>query len=594
MFGYNGQSELTSLTDAKSNVTEWAYDVEGRVAQKTYADTSTLTYTYENTTSRLASVLDALGQTKQYSYAVDDRLVGIGYLNAVNPTPNVAFSYDPYFPRLASMTDGTGPSQYTYYPVGSLGALQLEQESSALPSSSIEYSYDELSRLTSRMVASQGAETFSYDAIGRLTGHGSDLGAFTLGYLGQTGQVTARELANSTLATTWSYLPNSGDRRLAQISNVGLSAGQHSTFDYTTTPENFITAITETSDAAPVYPAAGTQTASYNSLNQLTDLDAQGLTWDADGNLLSDGQRSYSWDAENRLIGIAYPGEPGKATSFGYDGFGRRTSIISTPASGGSSVTNSYIWCGSSICQARDASDAVTREYLAEGEFVPGSSPQTYYYGIDQIGSVRRVFASTTSAPTYGYDPYGVPLQTSVPLTDFTFARMFHNGDSGLDLTLFRAYDPVAGRWLSRDPIGETAGVAVNLYTYVTGNPLSLVDVLGLQCITPDRMEHILQSHGYDTSRTRPGNSVFNREYSTPDALQQLSNDVFNDPTGPALPMPYGGYNKIEGQVILQNRDTGETIPYPIGTAGNGQSTNRVRIIYDPTTGNVQTMYPVQ
>jgi hypothetical protein len=47
-----------------------------------------------------------------------------------------------------------------------------------------------------------------------------------------------------------------------QISNVGLSAGQYSTYGFTTTLENLVTAITETSDAAADYPAVGTQTAS--------------------------------------------------------------------------------------------------------------------------------------------------------------------------------------------------------------------------------------------------------------------------------------------------------------------------------------------
>ena len=47
-----------------------------------------------------------------YAYAKDDRLTGITYTGAVNPTPNVSFTYDPYFPRLASMTDGTGTRQY--------------------------------------------------------------------------------------------------------------------------------------------------------------------------------------------------------------------------------------------------------------------------------------------------------------------------------------------------------------------------------------------------------------------------------------------------------------------------------------------------
>jgi YD repeat-containing protein len=152
-----------------------------------------------------------------------------------------------------------------------------------------------------------------------------------------------------------------------------LSTGQYSNFAYTTTPENFITAIGETSDAAAVYPASLTQTATYNNLNQLTNLSGQALTFDADGNLTSDGLRNYTWDAENRLVGITYPGQSGKSTAFGYDGLSRRTAISSTPAGGGSAVTTSYLWCGARICQARNASGSVTREYYSEGEYVPGS-----------------------------------------------------------------------------------------------------------------------------------------------------------------------------------------------------------------------------
>ncbi len=353
--------------------------MEGRLTSKQYADSSTVTYTYENTTRRLKSVTDAVGQTKQYSYAEDDRLAGIAYLNAANPTPNVGFSYDAYFPRLVSMTDGNGTTQYSYIPVGLPGALELQQEASPLPTSAIAYAYDALGRMTSRTVGGSGAETFQYDAIGRLITHASDLGSFTLSYLGQTGQVTARQLANATLSTTWSYLPNFGDRRLAGIGNVGLSPSQFSNFQFTTTPENFITAIAETSDSATVYPVAGSQTASYNNLNELTNLSGQTLAYDANGNLLSDGQRTYAWDAENRLVGISYPAQPGKETGFAYDGLDRRTAISSTPAGGGGAVTTSYLWCGARLCQARNAANAVTRGYYAEGELVPARrrSPTT-------------------------------------------------------------------------------------------------------------------------------------------------------------------------------------------------------------------------
>ena len=164
----------------------------------------------------------------------------------------------------------------------------------------------------------------------------------------------------------------------------------------------------------------------------------------------------------------------------------------------------------------------MTREYFTEGEYVPGSPAQPYYYGPDQIGSVRRVFASTASAPAYSYDPYGNALQGTAPLTDFNYAGMFYNADSGLYLTQYRAYDPVSGRWLSRDPLGEAAFLnvapmnallrgqvsptfgpygfergnlipvsgqidrmgfdpAANLYRYVEGNPVAYVDPSGDQ-----------------------------------------------------------------------------------------------------------------
>jgi RHS repeat-associated protein len=167
---------------------------------------------------------------------------------------------------------------------------------------------------------------------------------------------------------------------------------------------------------------------------------------------------------------------PGKATAFAYDGLGRRTAITNTPAGGGSPATTRYVWCGTQLCQARDAANTPVRSCYAEGEFVPRSPGQAYYYGVDQIGSARRVFASTSSAPAYGYDAWGNALQAMAPVTDFGYAGMFNSADSGLYLTLFRAYDAVAGRWLSRDPLGEV--IDQNLYRYVNGDPISLSDPL--------------------------------------------------------------------------------------------------------------------
>ena len=92
------------------------------------------------------------------------------------------------------MTDGSGTTNYTYQPVGTLGALQLAQEDGPYSNDTIGYQYDALGRLATRTVAGS-AETFSYDTLNRLTTQGNALGTFDLGYLGQTGQLTSQQAA---------------------------------------------------------------------------------------------------------------------------------------------------------------------------------------------------------------------------------------------------------------------------------------------------------------------------------------------------------------------------------------------------------------
>jgi RHS repeat-associated protein len=480
---YDPSGNLTSLTDPKSNATSWAYDIEDRQTTKTYADNSVVTYTYENTTSRLKSVLDALGQTKQYSYAIDDNLTGLTYLNAVNPTPNVTFAYDLYFARIASMADGVGTTTYSYNPSFVDGAQSLAQEcftatGATSCSHTISYGYDALGRSASRQISGSGAETWHYDSIGRVDNHSSDLGAFQLSYLGQTQQLTARQLLplTSTLKTTWSYLDNTHDRRLAGIANTGLASGQFTNFTFDTTPENFITGITQTSDAAIAEPNPSAQTVLFNNVNEITSVAGQAYTYDANGNLLSDGDRTYSWDAENRLVGIAYPSQPGKQTEFKYDGLGRRVEIGDAPAGGGSTVMSQYVWCAGEVCEKRSAGGPILRGYFAEGEYANGSGDSALIYGVDQIGSVRRVFESAGVAPADDYDPWGQPINTARSETDFGFAGMLTDATNSTALTWYRPYSPRLGRWISRDPLGESTDPNANLFAYVANNPVTQVD----------------------------------------------------------------------------------------------------------------------
>jgi len=62
---------------------------------------------------------------------------------------------------------------------------------------------------------------------------------------------------------------------------------------------------------------------------------------------------------------------------------------------------------------------------------------------------------------------------------------MFYNADSGLYLTTHRPYDPVFGRFLSRDPIGEDGDSLGNLYVYVGDGPTNAIDPAGLAMAMP-------------------------------------------------------------------------------------------------------------
>lgn len=503
---YYPNGHLKSLTDPAGNITTWNIDIQSRVTAKQYADGRQWVNTYEATTSRLKSISDPLGQTKQYTYTVDDLLAGISYLNSLNATPGVSFNYDSYFQRLVSMTDGSGTTQYQYGQIGAPGALKVSKEIGPFQNATIAYQYDPLGRVTGRMVDAS-SEGFSYDNIGRTIAHSTPLGMFTLGYLGQSKQLTSRALGSGPIRTRWIYDANVRDRRLRQI----LNAAQGRNFNLTTTNENLIAQVDILGSAATqswtysyddssrlmLASSSGSgrfsysydssdninafqtptinASATYNGVNQIESFNGSSFSYDADGNLINDGLRTYQWDAENRLMNVAFINDPNRQTNFRYDGFGRRVAISTS----NDLQETRYLWCGNTLCQARNHDDVVTRRYYPEGEL---SRNGALYYAQDQLGSVRDLLGGQTglSITSLDYDPYGntLAVKGSV-LPDFRYAGLFYEQNSGLYLGENREYDTRTGRWLSRDPLGEIAGT--NLYSYVENSPINLVDPRGQQ-----------------------------------------------------------------------------------------------------------------
>jgi RHS repeat-associated protein len=201
----------------------------------------------------------------------------------------------------------------------------------------------------------------------------------------------------------------------------------------------------------------------------------QNLSYDLNGNLLSDGTNTYQWDAENRLIKIIYPGT-GNYSQFAYDGLDRCVRI--TEYGGGLlSSTKQFLFDGGAMMEARDASSNLLNQYFALGQ---GRSGSTYFHTKVSLGSISEITDdSGTLQALYINDFYGRVTKIGGGLSsDFQFADYYQHAASGLNLTAHRAYNSSLGRWMSRDPIEEVGGA--NLYAYVLNEPVSWSDPLGL------------------------------------------------------------------------------------------------------------------
>jgi RHS repeat-associated protein len=222
------------------------------------------------------------------------------------------------------------------------------------------------------------------------------------------------------------------------------------------------------------------------------------FTYDANGNMLTDSfGRVFTWDGKNRLKTVTVSGT---TYEWDYDYRDRRIREF-VYASGGSKPTipaKQFIWHDNDIVQERVGTSA-TAGTIARNHYFGGftigatiSTAAKYQTFTDHLGHVREVVAASGTNPAIGtvltryeYSPYQGPTKvyqfpgTNVEATFQTIGRYYHHEPSGLELALYRAYDPKLGRWISEDPIEEEGGL--NLYGFVGNGPIDGFDEYGLQ-----------------------------------------------------------------------------------------------------------------
>jgi RHS repeat-associated protein len=237
--------------------------------------------------------------------------------------------------------------------------------------------------------------------------------------------------------------------------------------------------------------------------------------YDADGNLTTNGQFSFAWDAENRLVSFTplsgTPTNQWQAGRLGYDYVGRRISrAVSNYVAGVWQLAfdHRYVYDGWNLLAVLDASGAVLLSFtwgsdlsgslqgaggvggLMSMTVHSGPLAGTYFYVFDGNGNVVALVNALDGsvAAQYEYGPFGELLRCTGPLAalnPFRFSTKFQDDETGLLYYGYRYYDPETGRWPNRDPIGERGGR--NLYAFVGNDPIGDYDALGLRAEFPKR-----------------------------------------------------------------------------------------------------------
>jgi RHS repeat-associated protein len=138
-----------------------------------------------------------------------------------------------------------------------------------------------------------------------------------------------------------------------------------------------------------------------------------------------------------------------------------------------------WLFDGAAIVAELDGAGNVVSRFFPGGMIKGGS---TYRILRDHLGSPRLVVNASTGAiaQRMDFDEYGRVLQDTTPgFTPFGFAGGLYDPDTGLVRFGARDYMADVGRWTAKDPI-RFAGGDTNLYGYVYGDPINLIDPTGL------------------------------------------------------------------------------------------------------------------
>ena len=236
-----------------------------------------------------------------------------------------------------------------------------------------------------------------------------------------------------------------------------------------------------------------------NALNQYTAIDAFEPEYDADGNqtkvLTATGEWAVEYNAENRSIRWT---QGNTVVTMGYDRLGRR--VFHKEMSGNRQITYTKFLYNGYLCVQQLFSNSpwnVYKEFIWDPTEPVATRPLCFrqnaqrstfllHDGNKNVTDVVTVGPFNEPVAHYDYAPFGAVAATGPRAADnpFRFSSEFHDDALALVYYNYRHYNPLDGRWTSRDSLEENGGV--HLYCFIANASVGRYDYLGLICCKLD------------------------------------------------------------------------------------------------------------
>ncbi|MFZ5351437.1 MAG: penicillin-insensitive murein endopeptidase [Bacillota bacterium] len=498
-YEYDKAGNLVKQTDTNGRSVCYTYDAHNRLIRITDKEGNTSRSFYDEAGNKIKEV-----SPQNYNPSTDDG-PGITYLyDAMNRLLEVRNEAGTVVSKntydisglVAASTDAAGYATEYAYDIG-YRVLQITAPEAKLKGrTSISYTYDALGNIKTVTDGEGNTTAYIRDMWGRAVKITNADGSYELYTYDFAGNMTSSRDGNGN-TTYYSY------NSLNKLAAITDPAGQTISYKYdregrlvfeadrngqniTYTYDELSRLVSENSTTYS-YDKAGNRTSkatgtdistyTYDTRNRMTQSTAGGVTttysYDNNGNLLttSDG-KVYTYDGFNRLTKATNSDGTWQANIYGPDGL--RMAVLEN------GIYTGFVNNGGDVISEHNAQGSLKASFLRGIGLAAKKDSQgsLSYFLQNAHGDVTALAAADGSIlNSYSYDAFGNAISSNVTAENrFMYSGEQYDSITGEYYLRARFYNPVLGRFMQED---SYRGDGLNLYAYVSNNPLRYVDPSG-------------------------------------------------------------------------------------------------------------------